>query len=183
MGGGVCNEWAWFDPLVEVGEDTRRVRDAWEQHHQRLWRSVLAWSGDADVASDAVAEAFAQCLRRGDEVRDVAAWVWRAAFRIAAGMLADARQAVPVAGGVPIEGRQVDGLRVAAVEMPHEVVELTGALARLSDDDRTVVVLALVGGWPAADIARFTGRSAGAVRVRLHRARRQLIAWLEDDDD
>ena len=118
--------------MVEVGEDTRRVRDAWEQHHQRLWRSVLAWSGDADVASDAVSEAFAQCLRRGDEVRDVPAWVWRASFRIAAGMLADAGLAVPVAGGVPIQGRQAEGLRVASVELPHEVIELTGALGRLS---------------------------------------------------
>jgi len=38
---------------------------------------------DPEVASDAVAEAFAQLIRRGDEVRDPRAWVWRSAFRIA----------------------------------------------------------------------------------------------------
>jgi len=53
----------------------------------RLWRSVLAYTGDREVASDAVAEAFAQVLRRGDAVEDIRAWVWTAAFRIAAGEL------------------------------------------------------------------------------------------------
>ena len=57
---------------VESGE---RVRDVWERDHARLWRSVLAWSGSAEVASDAVAEALAQLLRRGDDVRDPAAWI------------------------------------------------------------------------------------------------------------
>jgi len=58
----------------------------------RLWRAVLAYSGDPEVASDAVAEAFAQALRRGDAIRDLEAWLWRATFRIAAGDLADRRR-------------------------------------------------------------------------------------------
>ena len=49
----------------------------------RLWRSLFAFAGDADIASDAVAEAYAQLLRRGDAVSDPAAWASRAAFRIA----------------------------------------------------------------------------------------------------
>src|SRR2546430_12508817 len=38
-------------------------------------------------ASDAMAEAFAQALARGNELRSPQRWVWRAAFRIAAGEL------------------------------------------------------------------------------------------------
>src|SRR4249919_1354821 len=53
----------------------------------RLWRAVYAWAGDPDIASDAVAEAYAQVIHRGEAVRDPAAWTWRAAFRIAAGAL------------------------------------------------------------------------------------------------
>jgi DNA-directed RNA polymerase specialized sigma24 family protein len=67
-----------------------RVRVAYETQVTRLWRAVYAYSGRRDIADDAVAEAFAQVLRRGDEVRDVTAWVWRAAFRIAAGELKSA---------------------------------------------------------------------------------------------
>ena len=52
-----------------------------------LWRSLLAYSGDPEIASDAVAEAFSQAIFRGDEVRSPEPWIWKAAFRIAAGEL------------------------------------------------------------------------------------------------
>src|SRR5687768_4583333 len=53
----------------------------------RLWRALLAFSGDPEVASDAVAETFAQALGRGDAVRNPQGWVWKTAFRIVAGEL------------------------------------------------------------------------------------------------
>ena len=37
------------------------------------------FTGDREVASDAVAEAFAQAIRRGDEVEAPLAWITRAA--------------------------------------------------------------------------------------------------------
>ena len=64
-----------------------RVRDAHATQHARLWRALAAWSGSCDVADEAVAETFAQLLRRGEAVEDPVAWVWRAAFRIAAAEL------------------------------------------------------------------------------------------------
>src|SRR5712675_241813 len=54
---------------------------------ERLWRAVYAFAGDAEIASDAVAEAYAQVLHRGSAVRDPAGWTWRTAFRISAGAL------------------------------------------------------------------------------------------------
>ena len=80
------------------------VEDAYRAHGARLWPSILLFGGDPDVAehpavrgdpdvaSDAVAEAFAQLIRRGPLVDDAAAWVTRAAFRIAAGELKERRQ-------------------------------------------------------------------------------------------
>ena len=65
--------------------DQDRVEAVYRAVHPRLWRSLLAYTGDAELASDAEAEAFAQVLRRGDAVDDVEAWVWRSAFRIAVG--------------------------------------------------------------------------------------------------
>ena len=56
--------------------------------HPRLWRALLAFTRNAELASDAEAEAFAQVLRRGDAVDDIEAWVWSSAFRIASGLLA-----------------------------------------------------------------------------------------------
>ena len=46
------------------GQD--RVEAVYRAVHPRLWRSLLAFTGDAQV------EAFAQVLRRGDAFDDVA---------------------------------------------------------------------------------------------------------------
>ncbi|MFP3907414.1 MAG: sigma factor-like helix-turn-helix DNA-binding protein [Acidimicrobiales bacterium] len=143
-----------------------RLRSTFESQHGRLWRSVLAHTGDPEIASDAVAEAFAQAARRGDGVRDARAWVWRAAFRIAGGQLAARRASAPT---------DLGAVHVASTDtLPDEVVALLDALGRLAVLDRQVVVLSLVGGLSAAEVGDVVNASPGAVRVRLHRARARL---------
>lgn len=150
-----------------------RVRSTFEADHGRLWRSVLAYTGDPEVASDAAAEAFAQVLRRGEAVRDPQAWVWRAAFRIAAGQMSSRRES---------GDGDLDTVHQPSVDtLPDEVVALLDALGRLPAPDRQVVVLILVGGLSAAEVGGVVDASAGAVRVRLHRARARLRRALADD--
>ncbi len=132
----------------------------------RLWRSVLAYAGDPDVASDAVAEAFAQVLRRGANVDDIRAWVWTAAFRIAAGEL----RSRSLSGG-PLD-RPEEGPDVGRVYI------LT-ALHGLSPAQRGALVLYYYAGYTTPEIARILGRSRGAVRVHLSRGRRRLRRLLE----
>jgi len=79
---------------VGIGEVERLYRE----QGGRLWAAVFGYAHDRGVADDAVAEAFAQLLRRGGDVRDHAAWVWTSAFRLAAGELQRRRTIVQ---GVP----------------------------------------------------------------------------------
>ncbi len=55
-----------------------RVRDTYIGVHARLWRAIVAWSGSVDVADEAVAEAFAQLLRRGDPASTMFGRRWTA---------------------------------------------------------------------------------------------------------
>lgn len=48
--------------------------------------------------------------------------------------------------------------------------ELVAALAQLTPEQREVVVLRFVADLPLADVARITGRRAGAVKAMQHRA-------------
>jgi len=121
------------------------------------------------VASDAVAEAFAQLLARGPEVRDPAAWVWRSAFRIAAGQM---KERAAVGNVVPD----------VAVDQPEGVTDLLRALAQLSVSQRTAVVLADYAGYQHREIAAIVGSTAGAVAVQAHRGRRRLRELLEERD-
>ncbi len=90
---------------------------------ERLWRAVYGFAQDREVASDAVAEAFAQCLARGEAVRSPKAWVWRAAFRIAA---ADLQR----------RGRLTSLTGDPSYEMAEEDDELLRALALLPRNQR-----------------------------------------------
>ena len=45
------------------------VEALYRQDSDRLWRAVRAFAGDPDIASEAVAEAYAQALRRGPAMR------------------------------------------------------------------------------------------------------------------
>ena len=60
---------------------------------------------------------------------------------------------------------------------------LTEAMAKLPPAQRQVVWLARVEGMTSAEISRMIGVSAGAVKVRLHRAERKLISWLGGSGD
>ena len=148
------------------------IRLVYEAHHVRLWRAVAVWSGSSDIADDAVAEAFAQLLRRGEAVRDPAAWVWRTAFRIAAGEL---RRRGPLA---PVE--VVDAsLPTGAPELTFDVLR---ALQHLTGQQRACVVVCDLLGYSAEEAAPLLHTSAATVRVQRMRARRRLRPLLEVTD-
>lgn len=135
----------------------------------RVWRAVLAYAGDPEVASDAVAEAFAQCLRRGDAVREPDRWIWRTAFRIAAGEMKQ-------------RGRRSDLLPDTAYEIEEGVTDLIRALSILPQKQRAALVLHYYGGYTATETAALIDSSAATVRVHLSQGRKRLRRLLEASD-
>lgn len=135
----------------------------------RLWRAVMMYSADREVASDAVAEAFAQALQRGVAIRDPDRWVWRAAFRIAAGELKRRRQTAVLDRREPPPD-------------PELPIVLREALAVLSPKQRAAVILHHYAGYPVRDVARIIGSTSSAVGAHLHRGRERLRRLLEGTD-
>ncbi len=134
-----------------------------------MWQAVFAFSGDPEVASDSVSEAFAQALRRGTQIRDPGRCLWRAVFRIAAGELKRNRRRV---------GDRVEG----TYEMDDPVLDLVAALAKLREKQRAAVVLHHAFGFPAKEIATIIDSTTPAVHVHLSRARKRLRELLTTDD-
>jgi RNA polymerase sigma factor (sigma-70 family) len=151
---------------VEHGDRLERL---YREQGDRMWRAVLAFAGDPEVASDAVSEAFAQALRRGDAIRDAERWVWRSVFRIAAGEL-------------KARARTVQLEREGVYEMEAPARELVAALAKLSAKQRAAVVLHHAAGYPIRQVAGIVGSTPAAVKVHLMRGRRRLRELLEETD-
>ena len=150
-----------MESYVATGEALESIEDVYRLEAERLWRALFVFSADTDVASDAVAEAFAQMIRRGPAIRDPRAWVWRSGFRIAAGELKR-------------RSRWVHGLPDVAYEDPSVDAELVAALGRLSDRQRAAVILHYYADAPVRDISARTGMSQFAVRAHLSRGRKRL---------
>jgi RNA polymerase sigma-70 factor (ECF subfamily) len=135
-----------------------------------MWRALTAFSGSREIAQDAVSEAFAQALRRGDGIRSLQRWVWKSAYRIAAGELQ--RRSTLVALTVD-----------PSVSYEEPAWELRSALTQLPERQRAVVVLHYYGGYSARDIARIVGSTSAGVWVSLSRGRQRLRGVLEVTDD
>ncbi|HKG55798.1 MAG TPA: sigma factor-like helix-turn-helix DNA-binding protein [Candidatus Limnocylindrales bacterium] len=149
------------------------VEGVYRADGERLWRAVYAYSGDAEIASDAVAEAFAQVLHRGPEVRDPGAWTWRTAFRIAAGAM-KVRGTLALseaASGVTVDDAYVDR---------YADPDLLAALRRLPDAQRAAVVLFYYADLPVREVAARLGTNSLAVRANLSRGRARLRQLLGD---
>jgi RNA polymerase sigma-70 factor, ECF subfamily len=156
--------------MTDVMVSARRdVEELYREHGKRLWWALVAFSGDRDIASDAESEAFAQALRRGEAIEDPLAWIWRAAFRIAAGELKE-------------RGRQAPPLSESFYELPEPAAEVTAALRQLPTQQRAAVVLHYYADRPIREIAELLGTSSSTVAVHLHRGRNRLRDLLGDDD-
>lgn len=155
------------------------VRDQWpiiervyRDHRVRLWRALLGYCGDRDIADDALAETFAQALTLGDRIERPDAWVWRTAFRVAAGEL---KRRGRTAGAT--EGATLD----AGYDLPEPIDHLLQALSRISPNQRLAVLLHDYADRPTAEIAQTLGTSRATVHVHLSQGRRRLRRLLEDD--
>jgi RNA polymerase sigma-70 factor, ECF subfamily len=145
-----------------------RLGEVYTEQAPKLWRALLGYTGNRDVAGEALAEAFAQAVARGAALRSPERWVWTAAFRIAAGDLKRRSQR-----GMPLEDLGSD---------EAEALELLEALGKLPPRQRAALILHYYGGYKTREVALILGCTAATVRVHLSAGRKRLRELLEVND-
>ena len=164
-----------MDATATMIETQPSVEQVDQADAERLWRALFAFSGDADIASEAVNEAFAQMISRGSAVRDRGAWVWRTAFRITRGSLQARRTRDDrwAAEGSP-------GMDTHHQPDRHADQDLLAALAKLPEAQRAAVILYYYADLPVNQIADRLSSNSLAVRANLSRGRSRLRALLSE---
>jgi RNA polymerase sigma-70 factor (ECF subfamily) len=152
-----------------------------------LFALVVRVVGDRESAADAVQEAFFSCYRnlarfRGDSFRS---WLSRIAINAATDVLR-ARKRRPVDHFPEWEddswqppANESDSPERQALRRNAARV-LRSALAQVTDDQRTAILLYDVEGFDYQEIADLTGVSLGTVKSRIHRGRLALRTLLAD---
>ena len=159
-------------------------------YQDRLYALVVRMVPDRDQAADAVQEAFFSAFRKMDSFRGGSVRSWLSRICVNAAMDAQrAKKRRPTQPYPELEdeswqppaGAEADPVSTAmAAERTHV---LKDALARITDDQRTAIVLFDVEGYDYAEIAGLTGVSLGTVKSRIHRGRLALRALLESRMD
>jgi RNA polymerase sigma-70 factor (ECF subfamily) len=146
-----------------------QIEELFAHESTKMWRALLACTGDPEIANDSVAEAFTLALESWDRIASPAGWLWRVAFRIAT---AEVRRR-----------RRTAGSLVERSYVPDEAAaEVLTALRRLSARQRGAIVLHYYADQPVDEVARILGSTSSAVRVHLMRGRRKLREILEEGD-
>ena len=159
-------------------------------YQDRLFALVVRMVPDRDQASDAVQEAFFSAYRnmagfRGGSVRS---WLSRIAINAAmdAQRLKKRRPADPYPEleddtWQPPADASADPVTTSLTLERHRA--LGHAMAQITNDQRTAIVLYDVEGYDYAEIAELAGVSVGTIKSRIHRGRLALRGLLADRMD
>jgi RNA polymerase sigma-70 factor (ECF subfamily) len=152
----------------------RLVEAAYTEHQPMLVRYLTQSTRDVDVAQDLTQEAFIRLAREieaGREPNDTGAWLRRVAANLAVSR-GRHRQVVDRHAGTLTRPSEPASPEEIVVE--SELAEAVGGvMAQLSGTERRALVLA-ANGYGAIEIAASVGRSPGATRTLLCRARSKI---------
>ena len=165
---------------VRAGEVTN-LAELFARHHVRLFNHFRRLGHGRGDAEDLVQDTFLRMLRYADSYKadgHFAAWMYGIARRISSDARVRPREASDE--GIAVEpaapARDEPHRAQAARELEQR---LDRALARLSLENRELVLLSRVKDLCTDDLALLFNCSPGAVKVRLHRSLEQLRHYFE----
>ena len=156
------------------------------RYQDRLYTTLLHIVGCSEEAQDVVQEAFVQAFIKLETFQRHSGfytWLYRIAFNTAISRRRRQRPAASVeharetTGEEPIDAHEAPGDRL---EQQERVGQVREALAKLSEEHRTILVLREMEGFAYETISELLDLPVGTVRSRLFRARMQLRELLQE---
>jgi RNA polymerase sigma-70 factor (ECF subfamily) len=166
-----------------------------ERSYKKVFNLAYRLSGNRADAEDLTQEAYVRAFRSFDSYdpsKPFENWIFRIVSRLFLDLLRYRRRRVKtVSFDAPMQadGADDDVYFDSADERenPEEVLvnnslseAMEWALSTLSDEHRTLVVLADIQGLPYAEISEIIGAPVGTIRSRLHRIHKTLRARLTE---
>jgi RNA polymerase sigma-70 factor (ECF subfamily) len=147
-------------------------RDAYDRHHEHVYRFALFPTADPALAEDLTAETFARAWTNRGRIRQETIRAYL--LTITRNLHRDHRRASrPV---VPLDETLADPSPAADVRADHaaRLREVRSRLRAVARGDRRALLLYVVRGMSYAEIADALGVSVAAVKSRIFRARGAL---------
>lgn len=153
----------------------------YERHHQAIYRycrSILRHDADAqDAVQSTFAAAFA-ALARGQRDAPIRPWLFRIAHNESVSALRRRRPTAELAAASNASSASVED----QVAERAELHTLLGDLRKLTEQQRSALVMRELSGLSHEEIAIALGTSVGAAKQTIYEARRSLFEFAEGRD-
>src|SRR5262245_17295304 len=139
-----------------------------------VFRFAFYLSGDRDLAADITSETFVRAWTAPEPIRTatVKGYLFTIARHLFLQGVRRSRRQVPI----PADLRDPGAGPLAPLEARSELDAALAGVRRLAEPERAALLLRVVAELPYEEIARTLGISIPAAKVRVHRARRSLLA-------
>ena len=147
-------------------------------YKDRLYRYALYRLCDPDDAEDAVSECIMAAWQRIGGLRSSSAfgaWIFRILHNCC---VKDIKRNISLRENIGRIYENGPGSSVDDGGRRQTAIELSEALAQLSDEEREVVLLAVVAGLTSKEISDITGLTPGASRSKLSRSLAKMREFL-----
>ncbi len=158
--------------------DTKALAEIYDTHSPGMYRYAMRLLGDAALAEDCVAEAFARFLKSLQEGRGPREHLQAYLYRIAHNWIVDFYRKQEETSGLS------DAVRSEA-DVPEEEAakrirqaQMRNAILSLTPDQQQVISLKYLEDWSNEEIARALKKPVGAVKSIQHRALKSLQKML-----
>lgn len=144
--------------------------------HQKAVRRFLTalCCGDAALADDLAQDTFVKAYLSCDGFRDDSrflAWIYRIAYNTFISNRRTTRLTQPISEAEPVNASE-------RADTTFDYQSLYMALARLSEKERSAILLHYMHGYAVSEIAGITESSADAIKQQLSRGRQHLKTLL-----
>ena len=172
--------------LVRLARQGERVAFATliERHYPALRSTCRRALGDSDLAGDAAQQATLTAMLGLERLRDddrFGSWLIGIGLNVCRSML---RRRVDLPGGIEALANTgapiAEGDPAVAAEVAEVEARVRAAIAGLPRGQQEAVALYYLAGLTQAEIAERLGTAPGAIKTRLHKARRSLRASLNE---
>lgn len=151
--------------------DEEVLAEIYDLYSPELYRYSVRQLGDPEVAEDCVADTFSGFLNALRKKQGPRQYLRAYLYRIAHNWITDSYRRQP-----PPQVELDPEMQASLGEGPAEVMEIEmqneqvrAALAKLTPDQRQVVVLKYLEDWKNKEIAQALGKPIGAVKALQHR--------------
>ena len=146
-----------------------------ERYHVAIYRYCLRMTSKPSLSEDMVQEAFTRVLKYARTFREgtnFRAWMFRVARNVCNDHFRKHRRETPLEE--PDARPSAEPLVAETLEREEDLGRLRVALGQLPEDRRELLILSRFERRKYAEIAQLLDCSVGAVKVRVHRAMKQL---------